>query len=146
MKKILNFLCLCGLILWQLPQCLVGLVMLPFIGKLKRVAYRNYCWAFEAQRMSGGISLGCFVFLSKYNSQRETVIAHEIDGHTKDSKMWGPLYLFVIGLPSILNAWMRFTNCYYDFFTERRANKFAGLGVDSKCRLYFLNKKEPIIK
>ena len=55
------------LILWQLPQCLVGLVMLPFLGKLRLVRYTNYCWAFEGEKMSGGISLGCFIFLSKYS-------------------------------------------------------------------------------
>ena len=35
-----------------------------------------------------------------------------------------------------------FTECYYDFWTEKRANKNAYLGVDSKCRLYFLDKKD----
>ena len=38
------------LILWQLPQCLVGLVMLPFLGKLRLVRYENYCWAFEGEK------------------------------------------------------------------------------------------------
>lgn len=128
------------LILWQLPQCVIGLLMLPFLGKLELVGKRNYAWAFKSKKMMGGISLGCFIFLDTYTSKRETAIAHELDGHTKDSKMWGPLYLFVIGLPSILNAWIGFTDCYYDFFTERWANKHAGLGVDTKCRLYFIDK------
>ena len=129
------------LILWQLPQCLIGLLMLPFMGKLTLIDYRNYCWAFKGANMMGGISLGCFVFLDSYSSKRETAVAHELDGHTVDSKRWGPLYLFIIGIPSILNAWLGFTKCYYEFYTEKWANKHAELGIDSKCRMYFLKKK-----
>ena len=142
MKKIKTILLQFLLTLWQLPQCFIGVLMLPFIGKLELVAYRNYAWAFRASKMTGAISLGCFVFLSPYASKRDTTIAHELDGHTKDSKYWGPLYLFVMGIPSILNAWLKFTKCYYDFYPEKWANKHAGLGVDTKCRLYFLDKPE----
>lgn len=142
MKKIKQILVQTLLIIWQFPQCLVGLLMLPFLGKLSLIDYRNYTWAFKGTNMLGGISLGCFVFLSQYESKKETAIAHELDGHTVDSKRWGPLYLFVIGLPSILNAWIGFTECYYDFYPEKWANKHAGLGVDTKCRLYFIDKPD----
>ena len=43
--------------------------------------------------MSGGISLGPFAFVSE-RSGAET-IAHEVDGHTVDSKIFGPLYLII---------------------------------------------------
>ena len=141
MKKFLNYLLGFILILWQLPQCLLGLVIYPFLGKKKLVKYENFCWAFEAERMSGGISLGCFIFLSPYSAKRETTIAHEY-GHVVDSMIWGPLYLLVVGLPSLLNAWFRFTECYYSWYTEKWANKHAGLGVDALCRLYFLDKPD----
>lgn len=137
-RKILTYFIL---ILWQLPQCLVGVLMLPFLGKLTLIEKRNYAWAFRSPKMCGSISLGCFVFLEPYSSKRETIIAHELDGHTKDSKIWGPLYLFVIGIPSLLNAWLKLSICYYDFYTERRANYYAGLSVDSRCRLYFSSNK-----
>lgn len=141
MEKLKKILFQSILILWQLPQCLIGLLMLPFMGKLTLIDYRNYCWAFKGANMMGGISLGCFVFLDSYSSKRETTVAHELDGHTVDSKRWGPLYLLVVGLPSILNAWLGFTKCYYEFYTEKWANKHAGLGIDSKCRMYFLKRK-----
>jgi hypothetical protein len=129
------------LFLWQLPQNIVALVMLPFLGKKRLVKYENYCWAYECSKMSGGISLGCFIFLSPYSAKRETTIAHEY-GHVKDSHKFGWLYLFIIGIPSILNAWFRFTECYYDWYPEKWANKNAGLDVDYKCSLYFINKKD----
>ena len=91
--------------------------------------------------MSGAISLGCFIFLSQYSAQRETTIAHEY-GHVKDSHKFGLAYLLIIGIPSILNAWFRFTECYYSWYPEKWANKNAGLGVDSLCRLYFIDKPD----
>ena len=91
--------------------------------------------------MNGGISLGSFIFLSPYCAKRETTIAHEL-GHVVDSHKMGILYLFIIGLPSILNAMFNFTECYYSWYPERSANKNAGLGVDTKCRLYFLDKPD----
>lgn len=128
------------LCIWQLPQVLVALVMLPFIGKLKLVADRHFNFCFVGEGMSGGISLGPFAFISKRldaSERREEYIAHELDGHTVDSKIWGPLYLFVIGIPSILNAACDFTECYYDFYPEKLANKHAGLTTDENCRLKF---------
>ena len=136
--KIKDILIQIFLILWQLPQCLVGLVMLPFLGKLRLVRYTNYCWAFEGEKMSGGISLGCFIFLSKYSAKKETTIRHEY-GHVKQSHMLGWFFLIVIGLPSILNAMFGFTDCYHDFYPEKNANNVMGLKVkygSYGCTLY----------
>ena len=77
MIKFLEILKFIGLFLWQLPQNIIALVMLPFLGKLKLVKYHKYCFAFEAKRMKGAISLGSFIFLSPYSAKRETTIAHE---------------------------------------------------------------------
>ena len=135
--KIKNILIQILLILWQFPQCLVGLVMLPFLGKLRLVRYENYCWIFEGKKMNGGISLGCFIFLSPYLAKNEATIRHEL-GHVKQSHILGWLYL-ILGLCSLLNAIFNFTECYYDFFTEKSANKLGGVkvkGTGCSCRTY----------
>lgn len=128
------FILLC---IWQLPQLIVGLVMLPFLRKKKLVADRhfNFCW--RAENMYGGISLGPISFVQKGES--EAGIAHEVDGHTVQSKILGWLYLFVIGIESLLWAWLYDPDkhCYYDFYTEKNANYFAKLTVDENCRLMF---------
>lgn len=118
------------LFIWQLPQNIVALVMLPFLGSRKLLAYRHYCHGYMADNMRGGISLGNFVFVSK--REDELGLSHEIDGHTVQSKMLGPLYLLVIGLPSICWLLFRRNNIrnypdYYAFYTEKWANKCAGL-------------------
>ena len=59
-------------------------------------------------------------------------IKHEY-GHTLQSKILGPLYLFVIGLPSLIWAGCfedyRKENkiSYYDFYTEKWADKLGGV-------------------
>jgi hypothetical protein len=50
--------------------------------------------------------------------------------------MLGPLYLLVIGLPSLLWAWLgdnyreKHGVSYYDFYTEKWANKLGGAKDD----------------
>lgn len=122
--------------IWQLPQFIVALVMLPFLGDIKLIARRHFNFCFVGSNMVGGISLGPFAYVSKRLTADEPV-AHELDGHTVQSKILGPLYLFVVGIPSILNAMFDFTPCYYDFYTESWANRYAGLTVDDNCRLVF---------
>lgn len=141
MKKILHILFIIILFIWQLPQNIVALLMLPFIGKLTLISYKNYCWAFKATKMSGGISLGNFVFLSEYSSKSPTTLAHEQDGHVKQSHILGWLYLIVIGIPSILWAGtyrkLGYKN-YYAFYTEANANKNANLETYVSNGKYYL--------
>lgn len=73
------------------------------------------------------------MFISKYTRDKEFITKHEL-GHTIQSKYLGPLYLLVIGIPSIM--WvglrrivpiLRKRYDYYDFYPEHWANKLAGL-------------------
>lgn len=130
LKKIVHVILFILLFIWQLPQNLIALVMMPFLGKLELISYKKFCFAFVGEFMSGGISLGNFAFVSPVSAKKVATIMHEQEGHTYDSKLFGPLYLFVIGIPSIMWAWLGSKDkCYYDFYTERWANKHAGLEV-----------------
>ena len=75
----------------------------------------------------GSISLGNFVLLG---SNSDTTCAHEL-GHVKDSHLFGPLYLFIIGLASIIwagfNIYKKKGVSYYSLYTESRANKNSHL-------------------
>ena len=132
--------------LWQLPQNIVALVMMPFIGKLTLKCYRNYCYCFIASDLTGGsISLGNFAFICENHKDDEPTVSHEVDGHTKQSKILGPLYVFVIGIPSLLWAYFRNPRKqpnYYTFYTESWANKCAGLIVKYKNYRYVLDFKD----
>lgn len=133
------------LTIWQLPQFIVSVLMIPFISNIKVIRSGHYNICFVGERMHGGISLGPFSFVSQYSSQNEVTVAHEFDGHTKDSKIFGPLYLFVVGIPSLLNAIFSFTECYYDFYTESWANKNAGIEVVKyESGFYFARFKKDV--
>ncbi|MBR2747684.1 MAG: hypothetical protein IKD95_04970, partial [Bacteroidales bacterium] len=77
--------------------------------------------------MSGGISLGNFVYFRKPAYER--LLRHEA-GHCRQSRILGPLYLIVIGLPSLL--WALWWNPgrpvpYSWFYTERWADRLGGV-------------------
>ena len=120
------------LFIWQLPQNLVALCILLFSKGIRKIDFRHHCLVLEAKlpKGAGGISLGNFAIVSP-DCNDERTIRHEADGHTVDSKIFGPLYLLIIGLPSALHlVWFNRHGSgkdYHDFYTERWADRHAGL-------------------
>lgn len=125
--------------LWQMPQNLIGLFMVIFlIGKTKQSMVHWKGTNVESIRfwlapgLPGGVTLGEYIFL--YTDNANSVL-HEY-GHVKQSRILGPLFLFVIGIPSIIHAAIGdHVGCdnteegYYHFYTERWANKLVGLPI-----------------
>ena len=133
MKKLAEIL----LYLWQLPQNLLGLLLLAIYGRVIPIDFRGDLWRsrlpssmiYFVGGFHGGISLGRYVLLSGYYATAYDVWAHE-RGHSIQSMILGPLYLFVIGLPSLLWAawWNESRNRdYYSFYTERWADYLGGV-------------------
>ena len=130
------------LFIWQILQNLIGIgfwVYFKLRGDLETIVTNKYSKVYRSKYMSGGISLGSFAFVSNNLAKKETAVRHE-QGHMWDSKVMGPLYVLIVGLPSLLNAAFDFTKCYYDFFCERWANRHGGVGVDKNCHLYIKEK------
>lgn len=126
--------------LWQLPQNLCGIIYRS-ISKDNRVCVvetydsRSVGAKVYLQKTNGGISLGKYIFINQDYIDKEIIIKHEC-GHVKQSKILGPLYLLVIGIPSILHAWLNnYIGCcwkngeynYFHFYTEKWANKLMGI-------------------
>ena len=112
---------------WQLPQNLLGLLFLLVLRTRRLVHEQDGRRFYVARAMRGAISLGDYIIISENSSRRKPVYDHEF-GHTVDSRKWGWLYLPVIGLCSGLHFLLydQATN-YYDYWTERRANRFGGI-------------------
>ena len=142
MKKFLNTLKEIGLYIWQLPQNLLGLCFVLFCKDREPVRVENGNLVYVSKRMNGGISLGKYSIISSlfFNSRTtkeqfhsSEVVRHEAFGHGTQSRILGPLYLIVIGLPSIIWAWLYGTvipctkNGYYRFYTESTADKLGGV-------------------
>lgn len=112
----------------QLPQTLLGL-FLTFYYKGEIVQWKInglIVTVIFTKKISGSVSLGQLVFVNE-NAGMNTV--HHEFGHCIQSQYLGWLYLIVIGLPSIIWAFIH-TYCkwfqkwsYYSFYTEKWANK-----------------------
>ena len=101
MKKINNYIKDSIKWLWQFPQNMLALCI---EGILCKAAYREG----KADGntiivnivLPSAMSLGDYLFVNPMSSQR--TIQHEC-GHSKQSDILGPLYLIVIGIPSLLH-------------------------------------------
>lgn len=121
MKKILLY-------IWQLPQNIVGLLFLLFIRGEEKHSLDGITF-YEAESFNGGISLGKYIIVYK---KRESTIRHEY-GHSIQSRYLGPLYLLVVGIPSLIWAAMygvvisHKKHDYSDFWCERWADRLGGV-------------------
>ena len=124
--------------IWQLPQLIVALIMIPFLGKIKLIKQSKFTFCFLSTKMEGGISLGPIAYVDSNLALKPEIVAHEADGHVIDSYILGPLYLFIIGIPSLIHARCCSNKNYYEFYTEKLANYHAGLEVDKNGILQFI--------
>lgn len=129
-KKILDFI---SNWIWQLPQNLCGLVY-KYISKnnrkerIENTAINKLGVEAYVKTSPGSVSLGKYIFISERNKNSRNTIYHEC-GHCKQSRILGPLYLIVIGIPSIIWATLHsyipyfWKYSYYVFPTEKWADK-----------------------
>lgn len=119
------------LFIWQLPQNILGIIIVLFTkAKLRKAEsikfyFTNYAYF--------GVSLGRFIILGSYYESID--IKHE-SGHQKQSLYLGWLYLLIIGLPSFIgNIWDRLFHrswstykrekWYYSLPWEKSADKLG---------------------
>lgn len=125
------------LFLWELPQNILGIGNLLAMTAAGAVMGRS----FERNRMfikvrSGAVSLGLFVFWSDAGSEHFRLDArnkeHEY-GHSIQSRMLGPLYLIVVGIPSVSRV--VYARRYYARHGARWAGYYNGFPENWADRL-----------
>ena len=115
--------------LWQLPQCVVGFIYLMLsVYAGKTLSIEDDGQVIRGEKLFNSVCLGELVFLK---TQDENTRKHEM-GHRKQSRILGPLYLLVVGLPSLcLNIIARFSpkvrQNYFTYFPEKWADKLGGV-------------------
>lgn len=124
-KKVLMY-------IWQLPQNLIGLILYHIYGKwwIMETTYMGKKVLYSG-KMRGGISLGNYIIIQNILDNPREILWHEY-GHCRQSEYLGWLYLLVIGIPSILWAFLHdfkpFSKYnYYSFYTEKWADKLGGV-------------------
>lgn len=132
MKLIMKYIRNLILFIWQLPQHIVALIYFGYLVMMCKdlgVDSRYKQATVIPCIMRGAVTLGNYVFVGLNSEYRKTV-KHEL-GHTIQSKILGPLYLIIIGIPSIIWAAVHkkiAPNKSYDwFYTESTANKLGNL-------------------
>ena len=132
MKKIINYIKDYIKWLWQFPQNILALCI---EGILYQATYRegkvDGNTIIVNITLPSAMSLGDYIFVHPMSSQKS--IQHEC-GHSKQSDILGPLYLIVIGIPSLLHNIVHYLCSkigikwnYYSFYTESWANKLVGI-------------------
>lgn len=125
--------------IWQLPQNLLGVIWKnikkdSIITDISNDDIRSVDAKAYLIKAGSTVTLGKYVFISQTYRDQGRTIKHEC-GHVKQSKMLGPLYLIVIGIPSILHAWLNdYIGCdeesgYSHFYTEKLADKLMGINT-----------------
>jgi hypothetical protein len=121
-------------LIWQLPQVIVGMITLIVMIIKRRSRKINFfdrtgtliMMCFEKNI---GVSFGPLIFIGE--SPMEKTVNHEI-GHSIQSRRWGLLYLLVIGLPSIIRAFLwrilkLDAKTYYRGWPENNADRLGGV-------------------
>jgi hypothetical protein len=127
-------------LVWEAPQTALGAVLFAACKTLGRIqAVERHEGRVVCQVDGLGVSLGHFVFYFERGSQvfapDPLMRMHEL-GHTHQSRRLGPLYLALVGLPSVSRAiyalcYRRMTGRrwtgYYDGYPEKQADAYGGI-------------------
>ena len=125
--------------IWQFIQNTLGIIYKGYLKDniITRIDYSATDYECYLTRNGGGVTLGRYIFVNQNYKDLTNVILHE-RGHVKQSRILGPLYLIIIGIPSISWACLRRLIPalkkinYYWFYTENWANKLMGLNKYGK--------------
>jgi hypothetical protein len=117
---------------WALPQNLVGCVAYLILSrKHKHERFHNSFVTYISKKNFGGVSIGIFIFI---NPDRQPDWLHDTRiheyGHTIQSLFLGPVWPFVIaipsvvwcGLPALINYRKKNNVSYYWLYCEGWAN------------------------
>lgn len=115
------------LYLWQLPQNLVGWSVVKLSGAFY-IIYNDVGDFYVTPKIRASVSLGDYVIIKSPTDTLCKTVRHE-RGHQKQSLYLGWLYLPIIGVCSGLHnlLYTEGKRSYYDFWTERWADKLGGV-------------------
>jgi hypothetical protein len=126
--------------LWELPQNALGVLVLGAVklgGQAREVSRDQGRWFVRTESL--GISLGLFVFWSRGGNRwfrADPLMKRHEHGHTFQSRRLGPLYLPLVGVPSVLRVLYAMTyreltgrkwRGYYAGYPERGADRLGGI-------------------
>ena len=131
------------LLIWQLPQYLLGHLIARLLHSTKDTEMSktfNGLSTVYTCKQSIGVSFGPVIIYGtefKTPDDMPQCTNHHEHGHARQSQYLGPLYLVIVGLPSIIMNLMstysilygtgQFYNNYYNRFPENWADNLGGV-------------------
>jgi hypothetical protein len=112
---------------WCLPQSLLGLLVYSYFKLFDRTTVRaEFKEVMIVLNSSISCSLGRYIFITNI---REKSLLHEY-GHTMQGYIFGPLYLPMVGLPSLIFAVIslknkEFAKRYFERYPEKWADRLV---------------------
>lgn len=91
-----------GIIMTAIGMLVAGVLRLAG----KKPTKEGPCWCFVVGKNWGGVSLGPVMLMSPANYAAGRTVKHEF-GHSLQNCIWGPLFPFVIAIPSAARYWVR---------------------------------------
>ena len=141
MKKIKNSILLN---LWQLPQNILGLLIKIFcFNKIKSNWWQwDYVEIIISKNIKNSFCLGRYIFVNE-NLNNYNIISHEY-GNYLLSRLFGPLYLFLIFIPNIINRIINGYNnhIFYKIYPSRWANNLSNKYVRHKIKKLIINYRK----
>ncbi|MCP5064643.1 MAG: hypothetical protein GY936_19580 [Ignavibacteriae bacterium] len=111
---------------WELPQNLSGLVVY-LLNKKKIISVRKINGRLLFKNPNFGVSLGNYIFwtlsINDRNADIPINLKHEF-GHSVQSQLFGPLYLIVVGIPSISRVF--YSRIFYSVKKQEWTNYYKG--------------------
>ena len=84
----------------------IGLIVIGVLACMKRVhVYHGRLYGAIGHNW-GGYNMGCFFICCEEGIGQDYLCAHEC-GHGLQNCLWGPLFPFVIMIPSVIRFWYR---------------------------------------
>jgi len=122
--------------IWEFPQHLLAFILLKVFKISHKEKYKTATVYYIDSKFMFGASLGEYILIHKDWSNMKKTIKHEY-GHTLQSYMFGPLYLLIIGLPSVIQNILssifyklgkpEMHRNYYKRYPESWADKLGGV-------------------
>ena len=124
------------LVIWQLPQLVVGFILSLFWREHRQIEAAGFTALRCRTELSFCFSLGFYVFAPQ--CVNDDILRHEI-GHCLQSRYLGPLYLLVVGLPSLVlfviaRIFKKDPHWYHSRFPENWANRLGGVRSENFMR------------
>lgn len=104
---------------WGCIMTLIGAVIaLALLCVGKKPKKHAGCTYFNVGKSWGGVELGCFFLTDEHDSKHTR--NHEF-GHSLQNCLWGPLFPFVVCIPSAIRYWLR------EFKTQKSKKIYAAI-------------------